>query len=69
MSNETLTNSSGGIGFVGLLTILFVGLKLTGYISWSWWWVLPPILLSLGMVLGLLFIILVIFVISVMVKK
>lgn len=34
---------SGGIGFVGLLTILFIGLKLTGYIAWSWWWVLSPI--------------------------
>ncbi len=34
--------SSGGIGFAGLLTILFIGLKLTGYITWSWWWVLAP---------------------------
>lgn len=25
-----------------LLTVLFVGLKLTGYIEWSWWWVLSP---------------------------
>jgi len=36
-------SSSGGIGFFGLLTILFIGLKLTGYIAWSWWWVLSPI--------------------------
>ena len=35
--------SSGGIGFAGLLTILFIGLKLTGYVAWSWWWVLCPI--------------------------
>lgn len=33
----------GGIGFVGMLTILFIGLKLTNYIDWSWWWVLSPI--------------------------
>lgn len=26
-----------------LLTVLFVGLKLTGYISWSWWWVVSPL--------------------------
>jgi hypothetical protein len=39
--------NSSGIGFVGLLTILFIGLKLTHYISWSWWWVLSPILISL----------------------
>jgi uncharacterized protein (DUF983 family) len=46
MSNSTASNSSGGIGFVGLLTILFIGLKLTGYIGWSWWWVLSPIWIS-----------------------
>ena len=32
----------GGV-FLPLLTILFIGLKLTGYINWSWWWVLAPI--------------------------
>ncbi len=38
------SGSSGrGIGFVGLLTILFIGLKLTGCINWSWWLVLSPI--------------------------
>jgi membrane protein YdbS with pleckstrin-like domain len=40
------TSSSGGIGFVGLLTILFIGLKLTDFISWSWWWVLSPLWIS-----------------------
>lgn len=40
------SSSSSGIGFVGLLTILFIGLKLTGYISWSWFWVLSPIWIS-----------------------
>lgn len=40
------SSSSGGIGFIGLLTILFIGLKLTHYIDWSWWWVLSPILIS-----------------------
>ena len=36
-------NTSGGIEFVGLLTIVFVVLKLTKFIAWSWWWVLSPI--------------------------
>lgn len=36
------TSSSGGIGFCGLLTIVFITLKLTGYIDWSWWWVWAP---------------------------
>jgi hypothetical protein len=39
MSEQTTSN---GIGFFGLLTILFIGLKLTNYITWSWWWVLSP---------------------------
>ena len=45
MSTESRA-SSGGIGFVGLLTVLFVALKLIGIISWSWWWVLAPIWIS-----------------------
>ena len=36
-------SSGGGIGFTGLLTILFIGLKLGGVIDWSWWWVLSPL--------------------------
>jgi hypothetical protein len=41
MSNST-SAGGGGIGFFGLLTILFIALKLTGHITWSWWWVLAP---------------------------
>lgn len=40
------SSSSAGIGLPGLLTVLFVGLKLTGFIDWSWWWVLSPIWIS-----------------------
>jgi hypothetical protein len=31
---------------VVLLTVLFVGLKLTNFIDWSWWWVVSPIWIS-----------------------
>jgi hypothetical protein len=31
------------VTFLGLLTIMFIGLKLTNYIDWSWVWVLSPI--------------------------
>ena len=34
------------LNFAFLLTILFVGLKLTNYIDWSWLWVLSPIWIS-----------------------
>ena len=40
------SSSNGGIGFVGLLTIAFIVLKLTHVINWSWLWVLSPIWLS-----------------------
>ena len=43
---EVASGTSGGIGFTGLLTIVFITLKLTGYIDWSWWWVLSPIWIS-----------------------
>ena len=55
MSDNSNTQT-GGIGFVGLLTILFIGLKLTGYIAWSWWWVLSPIWIAALTVLGFLLI-------------
>lgn len=34
--------TTSGIGVFGLLGILFIALKLTEVISWSWWWVLAP---------------------------
>lgn len=38
-------NNNGGVGitFFGLLTVLFIGLKLTKVINWSWGWVLAPL--------------------------
>ena len=37
------THQSGGVGFFGLLTIVFITLKVTGVINWSWWLVLSPV--------------------------
>jgi hypothetical protein len=55
MSNANSgSTSSGGVGFVGLLTILFIGLKLTNYIDWSWWWVLSPIWITILAVFSIL---------------
>jgi len=36
-------SSSNGIGFCGLLAIVFIVLKLLDKIEWSWWWVLSPL--------------------------
>ena len=41
--------SNGGIGFCGLLTIVFIVLKLCKVISWSWLWVFSPIWLPLAL--------------------
>ena len=43
ISDNKSTGSGISIGFSGLLAILFIALKLTGYITWSWLWVLAPI--------------------------
>jgi hypothetical protein len=42
MSKNT-SSSSSGIGFVGLLAVAFIVLKLCGVIAWPWRWVLLPI--------------------------
>lgn len=58
--NENKSGSSaagGGIGFVGLLTLVFIVLKLCGVINWSWWWVLSPLWISVGLVIAVLLII------------
>lgn len=45
--------SSGGIGLGGVVFLIFLVLKLTGHIDWSWWWVTAPIwgVLAVGLAL------------------
>lgn len=43
--------SASGIGFTGLLTIVFITLKLLGVIDWPWIWVLSPIWISFLLVI------------------
>lgn len=45
MSNGS-SSSSGGIGFTGILQIVFIVLKLLGKIDWTWGWVLAPTWIS-----------------------
>ena len=49
-------------GVVGLLALIFIALKLTDYIDWSWWWVLSP--LWIGAVLFCAFIVVFFFMMS-----
>ncbi len=48
------STNTGGVSFLRLLTLLFIGLKLTGYITWSWLWVLAPLWVPMGIALLLL---------------
>lgn len=41
------------IGFTGLLAVLFIGLKLTNVINWSWLWVLSPLWIPIVIVITL----------------
>ena len=41
MANNS--NSSNGLGFGTVLFLVFLVLKLTNYIDWSWWWVTAPL--------------------------
>lgn len=43
------TNASGGIGFVGLLTIVLIVLKILGKLTCPWIWVLSPLWISAGL--------------------
>jgi hypothetical protein len=55
MSQSSNSSSGGGIGFCGLLAIVFITLKLIGYITWSWWWwVLAPIWIPFAVALVVL---------------
>lgn len=58
MKDNVQVNNYGGISFIGALTILVIALKLTGFIDWSWLWVLSPILgvfIFIGIFLFVLF--------------
>ena len=64
MSNNSSNNNtivSGGIGFSGLLTIVFIVLKLCGVINWSWIWVFSPMWISAALCVAIFVFIVMIF--------
>ena len=54
--NESKKQTTGGVSIFGVLTIIFVVLKLTGLITWSWVWVLAPLWIPLALILVIAFI-------------
>lgn len=57
MNNNNQGHPRIRVGFCGMLTIMFIELKLLGYINWSWLWVLSPIWIPFTLALSLFFII------------
>lgn len=46
IASDNQTTVKGGLGFCSILTLIFITLKLTGFINWSWVWVLAPLWIS-----------------------
>ena len=43
MNNNKSNGGTTGLGFMSVLAIVFIVLKLCGVIRWSWLWVLSPL--------------------------
>ena len=54
METKNSNSINGNVGFCGLLTILFIGLKLGKVIDWSWWWVTAPLWGSAALIISIL---------------
>lgn len=52
ISSDEISTGGGGVGFCGFLTLIFITLKLTNNIDWSWWWVLSPLWIPVAIVLA-----------------
>ena len=50
MKSEATKTVRVGTGPAFMLALLFIGLKLTGHIAWSWWWVLSPLWIPFALV-------------------
>lgn len=56
--------SSGGLGIPTILLVVFLVLKLTNNIDWSWWWVLSPLWIPFALLIGIVFTALLIMVVA-----
>ena len=55
--SDSNSPTSGGLGFLNILALIFITLKLTKVIDWSWWWVLSPLIAEAGIVVVVIVII------------
>lgn len=66
MPDTNNRNATGGIGFVGALTLLLIAFKLAGIIDWSWWLVLLPALAATALAVGAFLAVILTFLITVL---
>lgn len=57
---KTDTTARYGVNALELLLIAFIVLKLCKVITWSWWWVLSPIWIPLGLYLAIILVVIII---------
>lgn len=53
-NKNKLTISVGNLSLSTIVFIVFLVLKLTGYITWSWWWVTAPLWVGPAAVVGII---------------
>jgi hypothetical protein len=68
-SSSSSSSSAGGIGFAGVLTIVFIVLKLLHKIGWTWPWVLSPLWISAALAVVVILLMLGIAAIVALVKR
>jgi len=66
MASNSSSSAGGGIGFAGLLTIVFIVLKLLEKIDWPWIWVLSPLWISVALAV---LIVIILGIVYILVKK
>jgi hypothetical protein len=57
---STTTNNYTFMGFFEVLTLIFVVMKILGYITWSWWWVFAPVIAHVAIGLAAIAVVLII---------
>ncbi len=55
-SSKKEKSGGSGVGVSTVLQIVFIVLKLTNLIDWSWWWVWSPTWISIILFISLLFV-------------
>jgi hypothetical protein len=67
--SEKSTARYPGIGFFTILFLIFLTLKLTGHIDWSWWWITAPLWGYVAVFAVIVFIMGILFVLSTLMEK